>query len=270
MEALRAARTPSSPPIASTARRSPAASAWTALMAEMLRQARRLLPRPRRLDAHLRPRDPVLRRQRDRRRRAAARGRHRARRQDAGPQRGHRLLLRRRRGRRGRVPRKHEPRARCGSCRCCSCARTTSTRWAWRWSAPRPRPTSRARPQAYRMPSEAVDGMDVVAVEAAARRAVEMIRAGSGPYFLECRTYRFRAHSMFDAQLYRTKDEIEAWREHGPIVRFQGWLERQRPDPRRTRSAAIEAEAARRDRGRRRVCRGRHARAGRGARTLRH
>jgi pyruvate dehydrogenase E1 component alpha subunit len=77
----------------------------------------------------------------------------------------------------------------------------------------------------YRIPSEVVDGMDVVAVEAAARRAVESVRAGAGPYFLECRTYRFRAHSMFDAQLYRPKDEIEAWKGKGPIVRFQGWLE---------------------------------------------
>jgi TPP-dependent pyruvate/acetoin dehydrogenase alpha subunit len=67
--------------------------------------------------------------------------------------------------------------------------------------------------------------MDVVAVEAAARRATESIRAGNGPYFLECRTYRFRAHSMFDAQLYRPKEEIEAWKGKGPIVRFQGWLE---------------------------------------------
>jgi pyruvate dehydrogenase E1 component alpha subunit len=78
---------------------------------------------------------------------------------------------------------------------------------------------------AYRMPGAAVDGMDVVAVEAAARRAVDAIRSGGGPQFLECRTYRFRAHSMFDAQAYRTKDEIELWRKKGPIVRFQGWLE---------------------------------------------
>jgi pyruvate dehydrogenase E1 component alpha subunit len=77
---------------------------------------------------------------------------------------------------------------------------------------------------AYRMPGVVVDGMDVVAVEGAARNAVEQIRIGGGPQFLECRTYRFRAHSMFDAQLYRTKEEIETWRKKGPIVRFQGWL----------------------------------------------
>ncbi len=77
---------------------------------------------------------------------------------------------------------------------------------------------------AYRMAGSAVDGMDVVAVEAAARDAVARIRSGGGPQFLECRTYRFRAHSMFDAQLYRSKEEIEAWRRKGPIVRLQGWL----------------------------------------------
>jgi pyruvate dehydrogenase E1 component alpha subunit len=77
----------------------------------------------------------------------------------------------------------------------------------------------------YRISSEAVDGMDVVAVEAAARRAIHAIRETGTPYFLECHTYRLRAHSMFDAQLYRDKAEIEAWRHRDPIVRFQGWLE---------------------------------------------
>lgn len=77
---------------------------------------------------------------------------------------------------------------------------------------------------AYRMTGTAIDGMDVVAVEGAARAAVDAIRAGGGPQFLECRTYRFRAHSMFDAQLYRAKEEVEVWRKKGPIARFQDWL----------------------------------------------
>lgn len=77
---------------------------------------------------------------------------------------------------------------------------------------------------AYRMRGTAVDGMDVMAVEDAARTAIEAIRGGGGPQFLECRTYRFRAHSMFDAQLYRAKEEVEAWRKKGPIVRFQDRL----------------------------------------------
>ncbi|MGA2494336.1 MAG: pyruvate dehydrogenase (acetyl-transferring) E1 component subunit alpha [Roseiarcus sp.] len=78
---------------------------------------------------------------------------------------------------------------------------------------------------AYKLPSESIDGMDVIAVEAAARRAVAAIREGGGPYFLECKTYRFRAHSMFDAQLYRPKAEIEAWRAKGPIGRLRKWME---------------------------------------------
>jgi len=82
-----------------------------------------------------------------------------------------------------------------------------------------------AKAQSYGMNSEVVDGMDVVAVEAAAQRAINAVRSEAVPRFLECRTYRFRAHSMFDAQLYRSKEEVEAWRAKGPIVRFQGWLQ---------------------------------------------
>jgi pyruvate dehydrogenase E1 component alpha subunit len=76
----------------------------------------------------------------------------------------------------------------------------------------------------YRITAEAVDGMDVVAVEAAARRAVQAVRDSGKPYFLECRTYRLRAHSMFDAQLYRDKAEVEAWRKKEPIARLRTWL----------------------------------------------
>ncbi|WP_237213283.1 pyruvate dehydrogenase (acetyl-transferring) E1 component subunit alpha [Falsiroseomonas oryziterrae] len=79
---------------------------------------------------------------------------------------------------------------------------------------------------AYRMGGEAVDGMDPVAVEVAARRAVERIREDGVPWLLECRTYRFRAHSMFDAQLYRTKEEVESWRKRDPINRLREWLEK--------------------------------------------
>ncbi|HEX5380435.1 MAG TPA: pyruvate dehydrogenase (acetyl-transferring) E1 component subunit alpha [Phenylobacterium sp.] len=77
--------------------------------------------------------------------------------------------------------------------------------------------------QSYRIASEVVDGMDVVAVEAAARRAIASIRETGAPRFLECRTYRFRAHSMFDAQLYRDKAEVEAWKARDPIRRFHDW-----------------------------------------------
>jgi pyruvate dehydrogenase E1 component alpha subunit len=79
--------------------------------------------------------------------------------------------------------------------------------------------------QGYRIEAESVDGMDVIAIEVAARRAAAAIRAGEGPRFLECLTYRFRAHSMFDAQLYRDKAEVDAWKQKGPVLRFGHWLE---------------------------------------------
>jgi pyruvate dehydrogenase E1 component alpha subunit len=78
--------------------------------------------------------------------------------------------------------------------------------------------------RAYRMPAEQVDAMDPVQVEAAARRAVAHIRAGEGPYFLECRTYRFRAHSMFDTQAYRSRGEIDDWKHRDPIERLRRWM----------------------------------------------
>jgi pyruvate dehydrogenase E1 component alpha subunit len=80
-----------------------------------------------------------------------------------------------------------------------------------------------AKAACYHIASEAVDGMDVVAVEAAARRAAAAVRAGDGPRFLECRTYRFRAHSMFDPQLYREKAEVDEWMKRDPIPRFRDW-----------------------------------------------
>jgi pyruvate dehydrogenase E1 component alpha subunit len=72
----------------------------------------------------------------------------------------------------------------------------------------------------YRVAARVVDGMDVLAVQVAAQAAADAIRAGEGPQFLELMTYRFRAHSMYDAQLYRTRAEVEAWQERGPIVSF--------------------------------------------------
>jgi pyruvate dehydrogenase E1 component alpha subunit len=78
--------------------------------------------------------------------------------------------------------------------------------------------------RAYRMPAEQVDGMDPVKVEAAVRRAAEHVRSGQGPWFIEVRTYRFRAHSMFDTQAYRTRDEIEGWKHLDPIERLRAWM----------------------------------------------
>ncbi len=76
----------------------------------------------------------------------------------------------------------------------------------------------------YQLPAWSVDGMDVVAVEEAAQTAIEAVRAGGGPHFLEFRTYRFRAHSMFDAELYRHRDEVEMWKQHDPIDSFRARL----------------------------------------------
>ncbi len=72
----------------------------------------------------------------------------------------------------------------------------------------------------YEVPAWPVDGMDVVACEDAARRAALAVRGGEGPCFLEFRTYRFRAHSMFDPQLYRDKQEVEEWKRRDPIDLF--------------------------------------------------
>jgi pyruvate dehydrogenase E1 component alpha subunit len=76
------------------------------------------------------------------------------------------------------------------------------------------------RAASYGVPASTVDGMDVLAVEAAALSAAAAIRTGEGPQFLELCTYRLRAHSMFDAQLYRTHEEVDAWRERGPLISF--------------------------------------------------
>jgi pyruvate dehydrogenase E1 component alpha subunit len=77
----------------------------------------------------------------------------------------------------------------------------------------------------YAVTAWAVDGMDALACEASARRAIEAIRAGAGPHFLELRTYRFRAHSMFDPERYRTKAEVEQWMERDPIAHLKTALE---------------------------------------------
>jgi pyruvate dehydrogenase E1 component alpha subunit len=76
----------------------------------------------------------------------------------------------------------------------------------------------------FEMPAWPVDGMDVLAVEDAARRAVESVRAGGGPHFLELRTYRYRAHSMYDPELYRDKAEVEEWKTRDPIRTYSALL----------------------------------------------
>lgn len=76
----------------------------------------------------------------------------------------------------------------------------------------------------YNMPAIRTDGMDVVAVHEATRLAAQHVRTGRGPYFVEFQTYRFRAHSMFDPDLYRDKAEIDEWKKRGPIHTFSARL----------------------------------------------
>jgi pyruvate dehydrogenase E1 component alpha subunit len=79
----------------------------------------------------------------------------------------------------------------------------------------------------FEMPAWPVDGMDVLAVEDATKRAAIAVRAGGGPHFLEYRTYRFRAHSMYDAELYRNKQEVEEWKKRDPITNLTARMKAQ-------------------------------------------
>jgi pyruvate dehydrogenase E1 component alpha subunit len=84
-----------------------------------------------------------------------------------------------------------------------------------------------ARAHSYNMPALCADGMDIVSVVQRAREAIAEIHSTSGPVFLECRTYRFRAHSMFDPELYRPKAEVELWKQRGPLHTFTDRLKAQ-------------------------------------------
>jgi pyruvate dehydrogenase E1 component alpha subunit len=77
----------------------------------------------------------------------------------------------------------------------------------------------------YDMPSERVDGMDVMQVYEAARKAIESVRSGAGPFLLEFTTYRFRGHSMGDPERYRAQDEIKKWQENDPIGIYRHYLQ---------------------------------------------
>jgi len=78
---------------------------------------------------------------------------------------------------------------------------------------------------AHRIGAEVIDGMDVVACAEAGAQAIERVRETGAPWFLECMTYRFRAHSMFDPELYRDKAEVEQWRKRCPIATFTKRME---------------------------------------------
>ncbi len=78
----------------------------------------------------------------------------------------------------------------------------------------------------YKIASSKVDGMRVLDVAKAAKAAVAEIKKGNGPFFLECLAYRFRGHSMFDAELYRDKKEVDEWKKKDPITLFTNELKK--------------------------------------------
>jgi len=80
------------------------------------------------------------------------------------------------------------------------------------------------RAKAYGFPGVSVDGNDVLAVYDVASKAIVRARAGEGPTFIECKTYRWYGHSEIDPAKYRTKDEVEAWKKKDPIPRFEKYL----------------------------------------------
>jgi pyruvate dehydrogenase E1 component alpha subunit len=79
----------------------------------------------------------------------------------------------------------------------------------------------RQKAEGYLIPNERVEGMNVMKVYEAAKKALDYVRAGNGPYLLEVETYRFMGHSMGDPERYREKQEIEKWKEDDPIGIFR-------------------------------------------------
>lgn len=82
----------------------------------------------------------------------------------------------------------------------------------------------RQKAEGYGIPNARVDGMDIMAVYAAAEKHLAYVRDGNGPFFLEAVTYRFRGHSMGDPERYREKEEIEKWKEEDPIGIYRKYL----------------------------------------------
>ena len=82
-------------------------------------------------------------------------------------------------------------------------------------------PEIRQKAEGYGIPNERIEGMDVMVVYEAAKKAIEKVRSGEGPYLLEIMTYRFMGHSMGDPERYRQKDEVEKWKADDPIGIFR-------------------------------------------------
>jgi pyruvate dehydrogenase E1 component alpha subunit len=86
----------------------------------------------------------------------------------------------------------------------------------------------RQKAEGYHIPNQRTDGMDVMNVMAAAGEALEHVRSGKGPFFLELVTYRYHGHSMGDPERYREKDEITKWQENDPIGIYNKYLIRKK------------------------------------------
>jgi pyruvate dehydrogenase E1 component alpha subunit len=82
----------------------------------------------------------------------------------------------------------------------------------------------RQKADGYGIPNDRVDGMDVLEVRKAAQSAIDHVRSGKGPFFLEVITYRFRGHSMGDPERYRRSDEVKKWQENDPIGIYRRYL----------------------------------------------
>jgi len=82
----------------------------------------------------------------------------------------------------------------------------------------------RQKAEGYAIPSERVDGMDIMAVHEASVKAIKRVRSGDGPYLMEIMTYRFRGHSMGDPERYRQQSEIKKWQEQDPIGIYHAYL----------------------------------------------
>ena len=81
--------------------------------------------------------------------------------------------------------------------------------------------------KSYDMEADIVDGMDIMAVLNASEKAIDYVRENNKPYFLECKTYRYRAHSMFDPERYRSKQEVQEWKKKDPITTFADYLKQE-------------------------------------------
>jgi pyruvate dehydrogenase E1 component alpha subunit len=94
---------------------------------------------------------------------------------------------------------------------------------------------------AFDMPSESVDGMNPESVHEAFLRAAAHIRAGKGPYYLEIETYRYRGHSVSDPAKYRTKEELETYKEKDPVEMIQTKIVKEKIATQAEVDAVIEA-----------------------------